>query len=146
MLIHHVTRTNDISDNDGHPVTASVDAQIQATVADLHKHGVGILPVCRDDGTLCGVISERDIMRGLAQHGPAALEMTTGDLMTKDVVTCTNACSVKDIVDQMAANGFRHMPVVDGDKPVGVVSSKDVMAYLAERLSKKEFTSMSFWI
>ena len=146
MLIHHVTRTNDISDNDGKPVTASIDAQILTTIADLYEHGIGILPVCLDDGTLCGIISERDIMRGLAQHDPAALKMTTGDLMTKDVVTCTNACSVKDIVDQMAANGFRHMPVVDGDKPVGVVSSKDVIAYLAERLSKKEFTSMSFWI
>ena len=146
MLIHHVTRTNDISDNNGNPVTASIDAEIQVTIADLHEHGVGFLPVCRDDGTLCGVISERDIMRGLAQHGSAALKMTTGDLMTKDVVTCTNACAVKDIVDQMAANGFRHMPVVDGETPVGVVSSKDVIAYLAERLSKKEFTSMSFWV
>jgi CBS domain-containing protein len=146
MLIEYVTRTNDVDGENGALVTVPVDANVRLAVDTLTEHGIGILPVCTDDGSLAGLLSQRDILRGLARYGPGALDMLTADLMTTDVVTCSDGCAAKDIVDQMAANGFRHMPIVENGKPLGMISSQDIITHLAGRMTNREFGSLTFWV
>lgn len=100
------------------------------TVADvaalLAEHNIGALPVVHD-GNLEGVVSERDIVRHLAMTGAEVLDRPVADLMTRDVVTCSSGDSLDSIAETMTARRIRHMPVLDGDRLIGIVSIGDVV-------------------
>jgi CBS domain-containing protein len=96
---------------------------------------IGAMVVLGEDGALEGIISERDIVHGIAEHGAHCLELTVADLMTQRVVTCTPEDSVTRIARQMTENRIRHLPVVEGGNLVGVVSVGDVVKNRLEEMS-----------
>jgi CBS domain-containing protein len=94
---------------------------------------VGAIIVSSDGSTLDGIISERDVAFGLAEHGADLLGMKVSDLMTRSVVTCTRDSSIADLMKQMTQRRIRHLPVVENGKLVGVISIGDIVKYrLAE--------------
>ncbi len=96
---------------------------------------IGAMVVLGEGGALDGIISERDIIHGIAEHGARCLELTVADIMTRRVVTCTPEDSVSRIARIMTENRIRHLPVVEGGSLVGVVSVGDVVKNRLEEMS-----------
>jgi len=91
-----------------------------------------------EGGSIAGIISERDIARGLPNYGEKILSMPVSDLMTKKVTTCTSDASIDEIMEMMAENRIRHLPVVDDGKLVGFISVGDVVKNRVEELVAEE--------
>ncbi|VAW19686.1 CBS domain protein [hydrothermal vent metagenome] len=103
-----------------------------STLADicntLAKNRIGTVLIV-DDGKLCGIVSERDVVRILAASGNKALNSTAGDCMTKKLVTCTRTDTVSMVMERMTTGRFRHIPIVENDELLGIVSIGDVVKY-----------------
>ncbi|MBM3564670.1 MAG: CBS domain-containing protein [Alphaproteobacteria bacterium] len=108
--------------------TCRADDTVQMVVGMLHRHRVGALPVIDGDGRLVGIISERDIIRGLAERKDGVRKSKVSVLMTKDVAICAPATPVKSAAQLMDRRRIRHLPVVEAGKVVDMVSLRDVVA------------------
>ena len=110
----------------------------QATVAEaaqlLKEHRIGAVVVTGPTGAVIGILSERDIVRGLPVHGAALLAMSVGDIMTHSVMTCSPHSHVEDIMRDMTAGRFRHIPVVEAGRLTGIVSIGDMVKHRLEQL------------
>jgi CBS domain-containing protein len=116
-----------------HDLISIQSAEKVSKAADvLNRHNIGALPVFGDTGDLVGIISERDIVRGLSENGAGLQDLSVSELMTKDVITCTPDDDVNDIMAVMNDNGIRHIPVIEENHLSGVVSSRDLMAAVLE--------------
>ena len=100
---------------------------LQQTVAMLSAKRIGAAIVLGGQGEVAGVVSERDIVNALAQHGSAAMSLPIDKFMTRDVVTCKMTDTANDLMEKMTRGRFRHVPVVEGGKLVGIVSIGDVV-------------------
>lgn len=96
---------------------------------------VGVAIVCDAKGRLHGVVSERDIVAGITQYGKGLLDMPVRNIMSSPVVTCGPSDSVKAVMEIMTKRRIRHLPVVDGDDILGIVSIGDAVNY---RLNEAE--------
>ncbi len=108
-------------------LTIAPDAVIADAVKLLETHGVGAAVVSADGKTVNGILSERDIIRGLAEHGNALLERRVDELMTRDVKTCAGRDTDREILALMTERRFRHVPVVEDGVLTGIVSIGDVV-------------------
>jgi CBS domain-containing protein len=115
-------------------MTISPADSVRQLLTRLAEHNVGALVVLDDDAVV-GIISERDIVRKLAERGDDALTATVGELMTATVVSCRPGDSVDEIAGVMTERRVRHMPVLDGGRLVGIVTIGDVVA---ERIRQLE--------
>tara|TARA_B100000315_G_C14210814_1_gene421978 strand:- start:109 stop:561 length:453 start_codon:yes stop_codon:yes gene_type:complete len=113
-------------------MTTEPDATSVEAAKLLSDRRIGLLVVCDTEGKIAGVLSERDIVRGLADHGAGLSEKRVADLMTGDVLTCSPGDLENEVLDTMAERQIRHMPVVDSGNLVGMVSIRDLMTYLME--------------
>jgi CBS domain-containing protein len=105
----------------------------------LNRHRIGALPVLDFQGVLHGIISERDLIRALAEDGAEALGVPVSARMTREVATCTENASTEEIMERMTSGRFRHMPVMNGAGMTGLVSIGDVVkARLFETVSEAE--------
>ncbi len=102
-------------------------SKISDAASILADRNIGIAVIADDDRVVHGVISERDITRGLAHHGVAVIDMATDDLMTSEVITCSPETTVRDVLQLMATYDIRHLPVTQDEKLVGVISIRDVV-------------------
>jgi CBS domain-containing protein len=101
--------------------------RVSDVVRGLARQKIGVAVVMEDD-TLVGIISERDVMRGLEAQGPAVLEETVDQHMIHDVRTCSPHTVVDQAIDAMTRGRFRHLPVLDDDgKLLGVISIRDLL-------------------
>lgn len=103
----------------------------------LAEHRIGALVICDDDHTVRGIISERDLVQAVAKEGERVLSWPVEAVMTKDVVTCTEEETVNDVMEKMTAGRFRHMPVVDDGKLVGVLSIGDMVKQRIEDVERE---------
>jgi len=108
-------------------ITVRPDATIETAIRLLKMEGIGALVVSDDGRHVQGILSERDVVRGLVTHGSELLQMHVADLMTRAVKTCTPADDVKNVMSEMTRSRIRHLPVVEGDKLVGIISLGDVV-------------------
>lgn len=108
-------------------VTLTADRSIKEASDLLAEHRIGALVVVEDEDRVAGILSERDIVRGLAARGASVMTQQVADLMTAPVETCTRSETADDVMRRMSEGRFRHMPVVEGAKLVGVVSIGDVV-------------------
>lgn len=103
----------------------------QASVTDavnaLAEHGIGALVVSDDGRTVDGIISERDIVRRLASDGADCLDRRVEEVMTEDVTTCPPHVTADELMGTMTEGRIRHVPVVENDEMVGIVSIGDVV-------------------
>lgn len=106
---------------------AAADNKVMDVVRRLSARRIGAVVVTAADGSIAGIISERDIIRVLGAHGTAALEWSVVDVMTRRVVTCREDDTVSDIMQVMTDGRFRHLPVVEDGRLVGIVSIGDVV-------------------
>jgi CBS domain-containing protein len=118
-------------------VTIEPTATLKSAVATLAEHRIGAVIITGADRQVAGILSERDIVRALAQRGAAALEETVGQIMTRKVVTCTESDTVGNIMELMTGGKFRHLPVVERSRLVGVISIGDVVKYRLEEMEQE---------
>ncbi|PCI38951.1 MAG: inosine-5-monophosphate dehydrogenase [Rhodospirillaceae bacterium] len=111
---------------------------VKAAIRLLHTKGVGLLIVVDDQAELFGVVSERDVIRVLDEKGAEALDMPIADLSTRDVITCPGEAHPHDVLDKMFEHNIRHMPVMEGGKITSLVSSRDLIKYVAKHLKPDE--------
>lgn len=121
-------------------VTASPDTPVSRVVETLAAERIGALVVCGEDRYVKGIASERDIVRILAANGAAVLDQPVSLYMTKDVMTCAESDTVDWLMEEMTSHRFRHMPVVEGGRLVGIVSIGDVVK---QRLAEAELEAAS---
>jgi CBS domain-containing protein len=118
-----------------HVATIRTTAKVAAAVAQLDDERIGALVVVDRWGKLAGMFSERDVIRGLAQNGAAALDYEVHELMTPDVTTCAPEDRIDTALALMTVHRIRHLPVMSSGKIVGLVSIGDLVGY---RLEEKE--------
>jgi len=109
--------------------TIRPEHSVADAAALLTSKKVGVAVVCDAKGKLQGVLSERDIVKGLSQYGKAALEMPVRNVMSSPVVTCAPGDSVKGILGVMTERRIRHLPVVEKDELIGIVSIGDAVNF-----------------
>jgi CBS domain-containing protein len=114
--------------------TIEPDATITLAAHRLRARGVGALVVSRGNGVIAGIISERDLVRGLAEHGRDLLDRRVSDLMTRTVTTCSPTDSVRDLMAVMTQRRIRHLPVVREGRLCGIVSIGDVVKNRVEEM------------
>jgi len=107
--------------------TIRPEAGIEEAVALLRHRGIGALVVSRDGTIVEGILSERDIVRALGEWGFDIGGMRVATLMSRDVVTCTEADSIVDLAGLMTERRIRHLPVIERGALVGIVSIGDVV-------------------
>lgn len=110
-------------------VSIDPTATVETAVRTLAQHKIGALLVLGPDRRIIGILSERDIVRVLAEQGAGALTQPLAQVMTRKVFTCTPSETIGVIMERMTAGKFRHVPVIDQDQVVGVVSIGDVVKY-----------------
>ncbi|HEX2564101.1 MAG TPA: CBS domain-containing protein [Acidimicrobiales bacterium] len=125
MLIEHILYGK------GHDVaTIEPAASVAEAVAAMREHNVGALVVVDDQSHIAGILSERDVVRALADEPvtqATILERRVSDLMTTDVTTCGSRSSVDELMRLMTDRRIRHIPVVDDGALNGIVSIGDVV-------------------
>lgn len=104
-------------------------------LADKH---IGALVAVDSSGTMEGIVSERDVVRAIATHGAEALDDAVSRFMTKKVVSASGDDGVLDIAQKMTTGRFRHMPVLDGKRLVGIVSVGDAIKYRLEQMEAEQ--------
>ena len=115
-------------------VTAAPTASLAEAVKVLAARRIGALVVTGADRCIVGILSERDIVRALAEKGPAALDMPIAEAMTRKVFTCEAKETVREIMERMTAGKFRHVPVVEQGRLAGIVSIGDVVKWRLDEL------------
>jgi CBS domain-containing protein len=113
----------------GDIVSIEPTANLAAAVRLLAERRIGALLVLGADRRIAGILSERDIVRVLAERGSAVLEEPVGQVMTRKVVTCTESETVAGVMERMTAGKFRHVPVVEQNRVIGIVSIGDVVKH-----------------
>jgi CBS domain-containing protein len=124
--------------------TIKPDVTIDSAVHRLKLKGVGALVVSVDNETVDGIISERDIVRSLAEHGGALLSKKVSEFMTSSVKTCAPEDDVEAVMTEMTRSRFRHMPVVSDDKLCGIISIGDVVKNRLEELETETHSLRDF--
>ena len=141
MLVKEISK-----ENGNRVVTARQQDTIAHAANIMAEEKVGVLIIMEDNGTLVGILSERDIVRALPEHGASLLEQPIHTLMTCDVVSCHPEDPVEGIMKLMTDGWFRHMPVLDdGGKVITVISISDVVKSRVEHL-EQETTHMREFI
>jgi CBS domain-containing protein/beta-phosphoglucomutase-like phosphatase (HAD superfamily) len=126
----HSMRVSDILKSKGSVVkTIEANATMRALAQAFRKEGVGAMLVLDAEGKLQGIISERDLARGIDDFGGNLPEMRVSDLMTRSVVTCAPEDNVAIVANVMTQRRIRHLPVVVNGAVVGLISIGDVLKY-----------------
>ena len=111
----------------GGVATVAPGTTVADAVAELSGRKIGALVVTDPSGALVGIISERDIVRGLAEQGAAFLDCGIETCMASPVETCAPGDSDREILALMTDRRFRHLPVVEDGRLIGIVSIGDVV-------------------
>ena len=118
----------------GNVVTIEPTADLTAAIKLLAEQRIGAVVILGADHRVVGILSERDIVRALAEHGPTVLNKPVGQVMTRDVKTCSEGDTIESLMDRMTTGKFRHMPVVEQGKLIGIVSIGDVVKNRVEEI------------
>jgi CBS domain-containing protein len=108
-------------------VSVRAEQSIAEALALMCERRIGAVLVLDPDGRIAGILSERDLVRAMHRCGREIFDKQVGDLMTRPVVTCSPKDPVAAIMGMMTSQRFRHVPVMEGDRLVGLVSIGDVV-------------------
>ncbi len=118
-----------ILDTKGHQIeSVEPEAKLATAIKILSERKIGAVLVM-SNGHIEGILSERDIVRVLGERGAAVLEEPVGAVMTRKVVSCRQADTVAAIMEMMTSGKFRHLPVVEEGKVVGLISIGDIVKW-----------------
>jgi CBS domain-containing protein len=114
--------------------TIEPTASLASAINVLSQRRIGALVVTGAEGRIVGILSERDIVRTLAQSGAEALARPVAEVMTRNVVTCSERDTIADLMEKMTQGKFRHIPVVEQGRLAGIISIGDVVKRRVEEL------------
>lgn len=121
----------------GDVVTIGPDATIADASQKLREHNIGALVVSNDGRDVAGILSERDIVRRMAEEGAGCLDRSVGEVMTTQVTTCGRDRTADELMALMTNSRIRHVPVVEDDEMVGIISIGDVVKSRMDELETK---------
>jgi CBS domain-containing protein len=120
-------------------VSIKPEASISEAAKMLSEHRIGSLVVSSDGVKPVGILSERDIVRELGKHGVKCMEDTVAAMMTTELKTCVRSDTADSVLAMMTEGRFRHMPVVENEALIGLISLGDVVkARLSEVSMEKD--------
>jgi CBS domain-containing protein len=117
--------------------TITPQTSVGGLLNELALHNIGAMVVVSPEGVL-GIVSERDIVRKLHEHGADLLRRPVSEIMTTTVATCAPGDSVDSLSALMTRNRVRHVPVIDGGRLAGIVSIGDVVKTRMEQLEAEQ--------
>jgi CBS domain-containing protein len=109
--------------------TARPDATLSEIIARLAQKKIGAIVVVGDNGEVVGILSERDVIRRLAERGQAALQEPASQIMTAAVISCQESSTLDELMELMTQGRFRHVPVIEDGALVGIVSIGDIVKH-----------------
>ncbi len=115
-------------------VTLPPEAPVSNLVDLLTTNKIGAMVVSSNGKTVLGIVSERDVVRALAEHGPELMHRQVSDIMTADVVTCEPQASLVELLGVMTERRFRHVPVLIDGELSGLVSIGDLVKFRIDEL------------
>ncbi|MGQ0484237.1 MAG: CBS domain-containing protein [Hyphomicrobiales bacterium] len=118
-------------------ITVAPSETLQGVVNSLAQNRIGAVVVVDGKGGLAGIVSERDVVRALSEHGGAALGKTVADIMTKKVRTCSPNDTEAELMGLMTEHRIRHLPVLEGGKLTGMISIGDVVKLRIESIERE---------
>jgi CBS domain-containing protein len=132
------TTVSSVLKHKGHDVvTVTPEQTVTWVVAVLGQNRIGAVPVTNKEGQLVGIISERDIIRGMSKHAEAVLIFRAEQLMTRDVRICSSEDQLVDIMEAMTLQRIRHLPVIENGELRGIVSIGDVVKQRLEEVQSE---------
>ncbi|MEO9864228.1 MAG: CBS domain-containing protein [Yoonia sp.] len=135
MLVSKILETKP----EGGVISVKPDVTVGDAAKVLSQKKIGTLVVSSDGAALDGILSERDIVRALGANGTDCLTENVSELMTAKIITCSPTDQADFVLGKMTEGRFRHMPVMDGSKMIGLISIGDVVkARLAELSMEKD--------
>ena len=134
MLVRQILE----SKGGGSVMTVSPDKTVGEAVKLLSEKRIGAVVVSSSGSDAQGILSERDIVREMGRRGARVLDASVVDLMTRELVGCTVQDTADQVLEKMTAGRFRHMPVMEGDKMVGLISIGDVVKARLSELSMEK--------
>jgi len=127
-----------ILDTKGHQImSVPPDAKLSEAIKLLSERRIGAVLVM-SQGRIDGILSERDIVRVLGERGAAVLEEPVSAVMTRKVVSCRPNDTVSAIMEMMTLGKFRHLPVLDGERVVGLISIGDVVKWRVQEYENEQ--------
>ncbi|MEM7520186.1 MAG: CBS domain-containing protein [Pseudomonadota bacterium] len=135
----NATVQNLLDGKDGHVFSIQPSETLGEAVKVLRDKRIGALMVTNGSGALTGILSERDIVRKLAETPGQTLPQLVEEVMTSTVVTCAPADTLVSVLRKMTDGRFRHMPVVAGETLVGMITIGDVVNF---RLKELEYEAL----
>jgi CBS domain-containing protein len=109
--------------------TARPNATLSEVIAKLAQKKIGAIVMVGDNGELVGILSERDVIRQLAERGEAALNEPASKSMTSSVISCHESSTLEEMMELMTQGRFRHVPVIEDGALVGIVSIGDIVKH-----------------
>lgn len=109
--------------------TVHTQVTLETAAVMLTERGIGSLVVVDFGGQPVGILSERDVVKAVAQGGAGALTRPVESAMSRPIVTCRETDTIDEVMGQMTARRFRHLPVIEGGKLAGIVSIGDVVKH-----------------
>ncbi len=118
--------------------TIEPTANVGAAVKLLAGRRIGAVVVTGPEQRVVGIVSERDVVRALDQHGDIALALPLTEVMTRRVETCAPSDTISSIMERMTAGKFRHVPVVEQGRLSGIVSIGDVVKHRLQEMEREQ--------
>ncbi len=135
MLVQQILKTK----SDDGVVTVTPGTTVAKAAEILSSRRIGAVIVSPDGKRVAGIVSERDVVRELGRRGPACMSETVDSIMTSNIVGCRRDEQANDVLQKMTDGRFRHMPVMEGNQMVGLISIGDVVkARLTELAMEKD--------
>lgn len=134
MQVHQILRSKPKAS----VITVMPGVSVQDAARLLAERRIGAVIVSRDGQTADGILSERDIVRDLGRRGEICLTEKVESLMTRNIISCAPTDSADTVLETMTAGRFRHMPVIEGGKMVGIISIGDVVAARISELAMEK--------
>lgn len=133
-----------LSDKGSEIISASPNDTLADICAILGERRIGAVMVLGVDQSIAGIISERDVVGAVCREGADALARPVSEVMTRNVVTCAIDDSINEVMSKMTSGRFRHLPVVDGDRLVGLISIGDVVKQRMEDVEREAADMRSY--
>jgi CBS domain-containing protein len=132
MPVRHI-----LSEKGRNVITAVPGETVESVAKKLSQNRIGAIVVLDEKQQIAGIISERDIVRIIASEGASALGKPVSSVMTVSVKTCREGDGEKELMTLMTRNRIRHLPVVNGEQLVGMISIGDVVKFRIDSIERE---------
>lgn len=129
MIVPRIGEIKDLTDKTETLLSISEDATVAEAAANMSAHHIGCLAVLGSRGQFVGIVSERDMLSKVLAKSLGPHEVRVKKIMTPSVVCCSGQTTINQAEALMAKHKIRHLPILDGDKPISMISSRDLIAY-----------------